>query len=378
MALFHTEEQVMLADTVRAFLSEAAPVRHLRALRDADDAKGFSPRLWKQCAELGLSGILIDPAYGGQGLGHVEAGIVLEAMGRNLTPSPFLMTGVGAAAALAHASEAQRAQWLPQIASGDVVAALAVDEAPRHRPGHIALRAERSADGFRLSGAKRFVLHGRAADIIIVAARTAGGVDDTEGVTLFLVETGQGGVAVESDRLVDSSIAARLAFDGAELPASAVIGDVDGGAPLLRAILGAVRLGAAAELNGVGGAAMDMTLDYLKQRKQFGRVIASFQALQHRAARLYGEMEAARAAVIKAQHLLDAGDAQAEQAVMVAKAAAGNASALAVQEGVQMHGGIGMTDEYDIGLFMKRQRVLAELFGDSDFHADQLALLSGY
>ncbi len=378
MPLFLSEAQTMLLDTARPFLAEQAPVRHMRALRDAGDATGFSPDLWTRFAEMGFCGILVPEEDGGLGLGHAEVGIVLEEIGRNLTPSPFLATAVGAVTALAGGSQGQRGRWLPAIAAGTAVAALAVDEAARHRPERITLRAERSGNGFRLTGEKRFVAHGHVADLLIVAARTAGGDSDADGITLFAVEKGAANLSAHGERLADSSIAARMRFDGVAVDADAVIGEVDGGRLALSRTLDAVRAGASSELLGVGGGAMDMTVDYLKQRRQFGQPVGSFQALQHRAAHLYAEMEVARAAVLKAQQLLDTGATAAERAVMVAKAMTGAATALAVQEGVQMHGGIGMTDEYDIGFFMKRQRVLAEMFGDTDYHADRLARLSGY
>ena len=378
MPLFHTDDQAMLLDTARPFLAEQAPVAHMRALRDADDATGFSPDLWRRFAEMGFTGILVDEADGGLGLGHVEAGIVLEEIGRNLTPAPFLATAVGAVTALKGGSGDQRARWLSGIAAGEIVATLAIDEGAKHRPSRIALAAERSGNGFRLSGTKGFVAHGHVADLLIVAARTAGSIDEQDGITLFAVERDAAGLSASPDRLADASLSARLRFEGVQVDADAVIGEVDGGWAGLSRTLDAVRTGAASELLGVGAGAMERTVSYLKERKQFGVAIGSFQALQHRAAHLYSELEVARAAVLKAQQLLDAGDAGAERAVMVAKAMAGLATTLAVQEGVQMHGGIGMTDEYDIGFFMKRGRVLAELFGDSDFQADRLARASGY
>ncbi|TYL71762.1 acyl-CoA dehydrogenase family protein [Bradyrhizobium cytisi] len=378
MPLFHTEDQAMLADTVRPFLAEQAPVSHMRALRDADDRTGFSPELWKRFAELGLNGVLIDEADGGLGLGHVEAGIVLEEIGRNLTPSPFLATAVGAVTMLKAGSTAQRDAWLPPILAGEAVGVLAVDETARHRPERIALQAHRVGNGFRLIGEKRFVTYGHVADFLIVAARTAGSCDEELGVTLFLVERNVANLTAEADRLTDASLAARLKFDGVEVLQESIIGEIDCGFRSLTKTLSSLRAGASAEMVGVGSAALEMTVGYLRQRKQFGRLIGSFQALQHRAAHLYAEMEVARACVLKAEQLLDCGDAGAEQAVMVAKAMSGMASALAVQEGIQMHGGIGMTDEYDIGFYMKRQRVLAELFGDADYHANRLATLAGY
>ena len=379
MPLFLSDEQAMLRDTARPFMAEQAPVSHMRALRDAGDPTGFSTGLWRRFAEMGFTGILVPETDGGLGLGHVEAGVVLEEIGRNLTLSPFLATAVGAVTALVQGSAGQRQRWLPAIARGEAVAALAIDETSRHRPERVELRAERHGNGFRLTGEKRFVAHGHVADLLVVAARTAGEPADEHGITLFAVEKGAAGLTADAGRLADASLAARLSFDGVEVDADAVIGEVDDGRPVLSRTLAALRAGAAAELLGVGGGAMDMTIGYLKQRRQFGQAIGSFQALQHRAAHLYAEMEVARAAVLKGQQLLDSGEAAAaERAVMVAKAMTGMATALAVQEGVQMHGGMGMTDEYDIGFYMKRQRVSAEMFGDTDFHADRLARLAGY
>ncbi|WP_174299308.1 acyl-CoA dehydrogenase family protein [Caulobacter sp. S45] len=377
MPLFLNDDQAMLADTARPFMAEQAPVGHMRALRDTADPTGFSRDLWRQFAEMGFTGMLVEEAHGGLGLGQVEAGIVMEEIGRNLTPSPFLSTSVGAVTALKGAAGLAE-RWLPGIVAGEVVAALAIDEATHHRPLRTALKAERSGNGFRLTGDKRFVAHGHVADLLIVAARTAGAPGEADGITLFAVEKGAPGLTATPERLADASLASRLAFDGVQVDADAVIGEVDGGWAVLSRVLAAVRTGAAAEMGGVSAAALAMTMDYLKSRKQFGVHIGSFQALQHRAAHLYSEMEVTRSAVLKAQQLLDAGDPAAERATLVAKAMAGLTTTLAVQEGVQMHGGIGMTDAYDIGFYIKRGRVLAEMFGDADFHADQLARLSGY
>ncbi|MBB4155255.1 alkylation response protein AidB-like acyl-CoA dehydrogenase [Sphingomonas jinjuensis] len=375
MPLYLNDEQTMLRDTAKDFVADAAPVSHLRDLRDADDPTGFSRDLWKQFGEMGFTGILIGEDQGGLGLGHVEAGVVLEEIGRNLSPSPFLSTAVAAVEALKGSAQAER--WFPGIIAGETVAALAIDERAKHGTG-IAMKAERSGNGFKLSGAKRFVGHGHVADLVIVAARTAGSEHDESGITLFAIDKGAAGLSADAERLADSSIAARLTFDGVEVDADAVIGEVDAGADPLNRLLRAGRTGASAELLGVGGGAMDMTVGYLKERKQFGTLIGTFQALQHRAAHLYSEMEVARAAVLKAQQLLDAGDAQADEAVSVAKAMAAMATTLSVNESVQMHGGIGMTDEYDVGFYMKRARVLSELWGDANFHADRLAIAAGY
>ena len=378
MPLYHNDDQTALKDTVAPFIAETAPVKHLRSLRDSNDATGFSRDLWKQFAEMGFTGILVPEDKGGLGMGHAEAGIVLEEIGRNLTPSPFLSTSVAAASALKAAGGATAEEWLPRIAAGDAVIALAIDESARHRPERIAMKAERSGNGFKLTGAKTFVINGHSADMLLVAARTGGSAGEEDGLTLFAVAKDAAGLSADPRRLVDSSLASKLVFDGVEVTADAVVGEVDQGWAALKPLLAAARTGASAELLGVGTGAMDMTMTYLKQRKQFGQLIGEFQSLQHRAAHLYAEMEIARASVMKAQQLLDEGSDGAELMVSVAKAKVGQAANLAVREGVQMHGGIGMTDEYDIGLYMKRDRALAEYMGDVNYHIDRVARMNGY
>ena len=386
MPLYYDDDQVMLADTARQFMAEegaiAKQLRHWRDHVNQDGSvgckDGFGHDLWKQFAEMGFTGMLVAEADGGLGMGHVEAGIVLEEIGRNLTPSPFLNSAVIAATALAQASDDLRGRYLPGLISGDSVFAVAVDEGAKHRPERIACTAEKSGNGFRLSGTKNFVVHGASADMIVVAARTSGADNDADGITLFAVPKDAAGISHDAVRLVDSSIATHTTFDNVELDGDAVIGEVDGGREVLNALLMAGRVGAAAEGVGVARGAMDMTVDYLKQRKQFGQLIGEFQALQHRAAHLYSEVEIARAVVIKAQQLLDAGADNADLMASVAKAKVAKAAGLAVKEGVQMHGGIGMTDEYDIGLYMKRDRALQEFLGDAYYHANRVAELSGY
>jgi len=376
MALLN-DDQKLIQETARNFLAEEGGIaKQLRHWRDKGCSDGFGHALWKQFAELGLTGICIPESAGGAGMGATEAGLVLEEIGRNLTPSPFLTTAVAAVRALEGSAHADR--WFPGILAGETVAALAVDEGKHHDPARIALQAKRSGNGFSLNGEKQFVVQGKSADVILVAARTAGAPGETDGLTLFAVEKGANGLELENVALADSSKAARLTFGNVEVDADAVIGEVDGGWEPLSRALNAGRAGAAAELVGVAAGASDMTFDYLKQRKQFGKLIGEFQALQHRAAHLYGEIEIARAAALKAAELLDAGSDRAELMVAVAKAKAGRSAALAVQEGVQMHGGIGMTDEHDIGLYMKREAVLSEMFGSPRFHANRVAELSGY
>ena len=379
MALIPTEEQTMLLESARDFLATEGPVSQLRHLRDTADASGFSLALCKQFASMGFSGVLVPEALGGMGLGYVEAGIVMEQIGRNLSASPFLASNVVATTALLHAGNAaQQALWLPQLASGVAIATLAVDEHTKHRPSHIALSATPTAHGFVLSGSKTFVLDGHVADLLIVAARRAGEPGDLEGITLFLVDAKAEGVDVERTVMADAHNAGRVHFNQVAVSADAVLGPVDGGWAALSAALNAGRAAAAAELLGVADEAFARTVQYLKERKQFDRLIGEFQGLQHRAAQLYCELEITRAAVANALHQLDTDPTTSLEAVTVAKARAGRTATLAVQEAVQMHGGMGMTDAFDLGFFMKRARVLQELWGDTNFHLDALARRRGY
>ena len=379
MALVLTEEQSMLRDSARGLISDKAPVSHLRQLRDAKDATGFSRDLWKAFAEMGFSGLLVPENFGGSGLGCVEAGVVMEEIGRTLMPSPFLATAVLAASALSRGgSEAQKAAHLPKIADGSLLAALAIDEGAKHRPLQINLQAVRSGNGFRLSGAKAFVVDGHTADLLIVAARTGGAAGERNGLTLFLVDPKAKGIAIERTAMVDSHNAARIEFSNVEVNADSVLGEVDQGGALLEGVLNIGRGAVASEMLGLSEEVFGRTVTYLKERKQFGKLIGEFQALQHRAAQLYIDIEITRAAVLKALQTLDGNFDGAGAAVAVAKARAGSTATLAVQEGVQMHGGMGMTDQFDIGFFMKRARVCQELFGDSNFHADQLARMKNY
>jgi len=379
MALVLNEEQSMLRDSARGFISDKAPVSHLRQLRDAKDLSGFSRELWKAFAEMGFAGLLVPEAFGGSGLGCVEAGIIMEEIGRTLMPSPYLATSVLAASALARGgSEAQKSQYLPKISAGSLLAALAIDEGAKHRPLMTKLQAVRSGNGFRLSGDKALVVDGHIADLLIVAARSAGSAGERDGLTLFLVDPKTKGVAVERTAMVDAHNAARIVFDHAEVDADGVLGEVDRGFAALEGLLNIGRAAVASEMVGLSDEVFGRTVSYLKERKQFGRLIGEFQALQHRAAQLYIDIEITRAAVLKALQTLDRDFDNAGAAVAVAKARAGSTATLAVQEGVQMHGGMGMTDQFDIGFFMKRARVCQELFGDSNFHADQLARMKSY
>jgi alkylation response protein AidB-like acyl-CoA dehydrogenase len=379
MALVLSDEQTMLRDNARGFLAKNAPIAHLRTLRDKHDPDGFSRALWKDFVEMGWVGILVPQDYGGLGLGHVEAGVVMEELGRTLTPSPFLSTAVLAASAIARAgTDKQKENYLPKIVAGELIATLAVDETAKHHPEKTAMTAARTGNSFKLNGAKTFVIDGHVANLLIVVARTAGKPADNSGLTFFLVEANVPGLGAERTPTVDTHNAARLTFDNVNVGADHVLGNVDAGWNVLEGVLNVGRAAVAAEMVGASEEAFGRTVSYLKERKQFGKAIGEFQALQHRAAHLYCELEVTRSAVLKALQTLDDSFDAAAAIVSVAKARAGLSATLAVQEAVQMHGGIGMTDEFDIAFFMKRVRVGQELFGDSNFHADRLARLNHY
>jgi acyl-CoA dehydrogenase len=367
------DERRMLRDSAKTFLTERAPVAHLRKLRDSADAKGYSSELWAQFAEQGYSAVLVPEAHGGLGLGVAEAGLIAEQIGHTLAPTPYFSTAVLAAWLIAKAgSAAQQQQWLPRIATAETVLALAVDEKSRHRPNAIATKAVREGGQWRIDGKKLLVVDGHVAQALIVAAKTDGGV------ALLLVPAGTFGLGVERTVMVDSHNASRLTFEGVRVPADALIGTVETGAALLEQVLDVGRIVAAAELLGLADEVFDRTVQYLKERKQFDRVIGEFQALQHRAAELFCDLEITRAIVRQALQAVDEGAKNAPLLVAQAKARACLTANRAVQEGVQMHGGIGVTDELDLGLFMKRARVLQELFGDAATQMDRAAVMAGY
>src|ERR1700730_2207281 len=321
MALVLTEEQSMLRDSARGLISDKAPVSHLRQPRDAKDATGFSRELWKTFAEMGFSGLLVPEKFGGSGLGCVEAGVLMEEIGCPLIPSPFLSTAVLAASALSRGgSAAQKSEHLPKIADGSLLAALAIDEGTKHRPLMTKMQAVRSGNGFRLQGDKAFVVDGHAANLLIVAARTAGAAGERDGLTLFLVDPRTKGIETERTAMVDSHNAARIRFDNVEVNADGVLGEVDQGGALLEGVLNIGRGAVASEMVGLSEEVVGRTVGYLKERKQFGKAIGEFQALQHRAAELYIDIEITRAAVLKALQTLDADIGNAAAAISVAKA----------------------------------------------------------
>jgi alkylation response protein AidB-like acyl-CoA dehydrogenase len=366
------EDRIMLRDSAREFLTDKSPVSELRRLRDTKDKDGFSRELWRGMKDMGWTGILVDEAHGGSDFGHVGMALVCEEMGRTLAASPFLSTAVMAATAIRRGgSEEQKKKWLPAISEAKAIMALAVDEGRKHAPEKTALKAELAGNAFKLNGDKTFVVDGHIADQIIVAARSEGEPGDRNGISLFLVDAKAPGISIERVIGVDSRNSARIKFEN--VTAVDALGEAGKGFALLEHALNAGRAGVSAELLGVAGESFDRTVAYLKERKQFGKPIGAFQALQHRAAHLFGEIELLRSLVLAACVALDKSPDSAGAAVSAAKYKACEVGKLAVSEAVQMFGGMGMTDEVDIGLFMKRARSAQELLGDAYFHADRYA-----
>jgi acyl-CoA dehydrogenase len=380
MELILTEDQELIAKTAADFVKEKSPLARVRELRDTNDPVGFSRTLWKEMAELGWIGIPFPESVGGAGLGFADLAVVLEELGRSLAPEPFLSTVLLAGQALLLSGDEAKAQeWLPRVCRGDAVLALAQQEAKsRYDLATVETRAERAGKGFRIRGEKVQVLDGHVADAFVVAARTAGGPRDAEGIGLFLVPRGAAGLSVTRQSRLDGRNAALVTLDGVEVGADAALGAPDAGHALLARAVDRATVGLSAEMLGGMQQAFALTLEHLKSRQQFGVPIGSFQALKHRAANVYIEVELARSALMAAARAVDAGAPDLAKAVSLAKARCSDAYVLATNEGVQMFGGVGMTDEYDIGFYMKRARAAELTFGDAAFHRARWATLSGY
>jgi len=379
MPLVLNEEQIMLRDAAKDFLGNRAPVSHHRQLRDSDDPDGFSRELWTEMTEMGWAAIIIPEIYGGLDYGYTGLGLVLEESGRTLTPSPLISTALlGASALIVSGNEALCEQWLPQIASGEKLLTMAFEESSQHRPATVNTRAEPEGDGYCLNGAKLAVMDGSTADAFIISARTRSGEDPCEGVALFLVPADTEGLDVVSTKLLDNRCSSNIQLDGVVVSRSQLLGPLHAGCPILKKTLDRGRIGIAAEMLGIAQEVFERTMHYLKERKQFGVPIGVFQALQHRAAMLFGEIELCKSVVLKALQAIDENSDEVALLASLAKAKCGQVASLSTAEGIQMHGGIGMTDEFDIGFFIKRWRALNQQLGDSRFHLDRFARLRGY
>ena len=379
MALILNEEQQSLKDIAREFLQKNAPVTHFRKIRDTENEHGYDEALWKEMVDLGWSGILIPEEYGGFDFGMVGMGSIFEEMGKTLTPSPLFSTGVlGASLISLGGNNSQKQSLLPKIVDGSLTTALALEEGNRHSPYSINTKAVKDGDNFKISGEKTFVIDGHTAGLLIVAARTDGSIDDSSGISLFLVDPNSKGIEITKTSMVDSRNAASIQFKDAIVSSSEILGEQNNGAGILEEVLDRAQIAISAEMLGNASQAFDITLEYLKERKQFGAVIGTFQALQHRAAEMYSELELTKSSVIAACNAVDENSNDLKRMASLAKFKAGETNYLVTNEAVQMHGGVGVTDEYDVGLYMKRARVTEQIFGNSEYHLDRYATLSDY
>ena len=379
MKLILTEEEQFLKDTAKNFAEERSPISHFRSLRDNSDPMLWDKDMWNEMSKLGWPGIMIPEEFGGSNFGLSGICVVLQECAKTLTPSPLFASGVlGAYAINNYGTKEQKEKYLPLIASGELTTSVAIDESSHHNPNDTLLIAKKSADKFILSGKKTFVIDGTSSDLLIVLARTSGEKGDSTGLTLFLVDSNNDNIDRIKLDMADSRNYANIIFDEVKISSNNILGDIEAGGEAIDDVLDIGRIAMSAEMLGNSEAAFETTLDYLKQRKQFGVLIGSFQALQHRAAEMFCEIELTKSSVIAAMRAADERSNDVQRLSSLAKTIAGETLHLVSNEAIQMHGGIGVTDEYDIGFFLKRARVAEQIFGSAKFHTERYANLSGF
>ena len=379
MKLILTEEQEFLRDTAKDFAQERTPVTHFRSLRDNNDENLWDKDIWQEMVNLGWSGILIPEEFGGSDFGVAGISVILQECGKTLTPSPLFSTGVLGAYAISNfGTQEQKEKYLPKIVSGEITTALAVDESSHHDPCKTLFKAEQKGNDFLLNGKKTFVIDGVSADVLIILARTSGNSGDLAGLTLFIIESDVDGIKKIKLDMADSRNYANIEFNDIECSNKSILGALESGGETVERILDIGRIAMSAEMLGNAESAFETTIDYLKQRKQFGVLIGTFQALQHRAAEMFCEIELTKSAVMAAIHGADENSNELQRLSSLAKTIAGETLNLVSNEAIQMHGGIGVTDEYDLGFFIKRSRVAEQIFGSSTYHTERYANLSGF
>ncbi len=379
MALILSDDQLILKETARTFLDEKSPVSRMRELRDARDATGFSSELWREMAEMGWPGVVFPEDLGGAGMGYGELGVVLEECGRVLAPEPFVSTVLlGGNAVLLGGSDPVKKDLLPGVCAGEKILALAFQERGRFDPYAVSTSALSAESGYRLEGRKQFVLDAHVADEVIVVARTSGAPGDRSGLTLFALDADAPGLTIQRNEMVDGRNAADVSLEDVHAESDRILGEVDAGANVLDAVFDRAFVGLSAELLGTTEEAFERTLAYLKDREQFGVKIGTFQALRHRVVDMFCELELARSVVREAWTALDEGREDASAMASAAKARCADVSNRIAAEAIQMHGGIGMTDEEEIGLFFKRAKAAELTLGDAVYHRDRYATLRGF
>ena len=374
MALILTDEQQMLKESAKGFLAEHAPVKEVRNQRDADSETGYDRNLWPKMVDMGWGAILVPEEFGGLEFGNVGMAQITEETGRTLTASPLLSNAIISVSLIKEiGNQKQKSMLLPKIASGELMMTLAIDETSHHNPERVSMIASENGERFILNGTKRFVIDGSTADKLIVVARTNQDSHDKSGITLFIVDKELSGISVERTKMVDGRNSTFISFNDVVVEKEDILGEKHKGFEPLSNVLDIANVHLAAELLGICQETFDRTLQYLKQRKQFGSLIGSFQALQHRAANWWSEIEICKSVLLKALQAFDENDARSSFLASIAKAKLCEIAELSTNEAIQMHGGIGMTDEYEIGFFIKRARPAQMLFGDHNYHVNKFA-----
>lgn len=378
--LILNDEQKMLAKTAHGLIRERAPAARIRTFRDSNDPVGFSRELWREMAELGWLGLQIPEEYGGLGLGFFDLCVILEESGRELMPEPFISTLLlGAQALLLGGSEEQKRQWLPGVAAGEKIIALAHDEqGSRDDPWILKTAGQRVGDRVELTGEKVQALDAHVADALLVSAATPEGMGDDARLSLYLIDPRQPGVTITRQHRIDGLGSAIVELDRVSVGPEAVVGEPDGARWLLDRVLERAQIGVAAQMLGASEQAFDATISYLKEREQFGVPIGSFQALQHRAVSVFTEIALTRSAVLAAARAIDESPDEVARLSALANALASETFLHAAKEAIQMHGGIGVTDEHDIGFYMKRAHAAYMTFGKPSRHRQRWAELHGY
>ena len=382
MNMVLNEEQLATQSAAKKLIQAQSPVSALRALRDsaADESPskktcGYDKELWQQMVELGWPGIIVPEQYGGLGLPPGYLAVILEEAGRTLTACPLWSSALFSSYLLTHCTnESLKQSVLSEMANGSTTVTVAMEESARHTPLLIKTKLKEADDNLELNGSKHFVVNGSTADKIIVSARKQ------KQLCLVLVNCSQPGIIIETNTMVDAHNSATITFDSVNIKPDQLLTVTDA-TDLFNQSLDIARLGLAAEMLGTASEAFERTLQYLKDREQFGAIIGSFQALKHRAALMFAELELAKSTVREGFSYADSSPMDANELAKlasIAKAQLCETLHVISNEAIQMHGGIGMTDEHEIGFFIKRARVLEQLLGDDVFHIDRFADLGGY
>ena len=378
MSLVLNEEQIFLKDSAKKFALEKTPTTHFREVRDSELEDCYDEKIWQEMVSLGWSGILVPEEYGGSNFGVAGISSILEELGRTLTPSPLFSTAVVGVSLIKYANDDLKKEILPKVVSEGLRICFALEESNHHDPLKTSCKAEKNGKTYKISGEKTFVIDGGFSDKIVIACRTSGEEGSKEGLSLFILDSGSEGLTVMPTKMVDSRNAANMKFDNVTVSEEMLIGEEGSAYEIIDSVLDISRAAISAEMLGGALQAYEITLDYLKEREQFGSKIGSFQALQHRAAIMFSELELCKSCVIESITSFDEGGNDSERLASLSKAKIGEVFHLVSNESVQMHGGIGVTDEYDIGLYLKRARVAEQIFGNSDFHKNRYAELTGY